>query len=157
MIKVFGIGNILLCDDGIGVKVVENLKEKIEALGDNIEVIIGKTNALYCINKIEDDDEVIIIDSTYFMTRPGAVIVKSLAECDEFINYDYSTNEESLLSLLRKEKRKVKGYLIGIEISHIDDSEELSKILNKKFKDICNIVYSEIVEIVLKLSKGIIY
>lgn len=147
MIKVFGIGNILLCDDGIGVRVAENLKEEIEALGDDIEVIIGKTDALYCINKIEDD-EVIIIDSTYFMTRPGAVTVKSLDKCDEFINYDYSPHEESLLSLLRKERRDVKGYLIGIEISHIDYSEELSKILNRKFKDICTRVYNEISEIV---------
>lgn len=148
MIKVFGIGNILLCDDGIGVRVAENLKEEIEALGDDIEVIIGKTDALYCINKIEEDDEVIIIDSTYFMTRPGAVTVKSLDKCDEFINYDYSPHEESLLSLLRKERRDVKGYLIGIEISHIDYSEELSKILNRKFKDICSRVYNEISEIV---------
>ncbi|MBC5630557.1 hydrogenase maturation protease [Clostridium sp. NSJ-6] len=148
MIKVFGIGNILLCDDGIGVRVAENLKEEIEALGDDIEVIIGKTDVLYCINKIEEDDEVIIIDSTYFMTRPGAVTVKSLDRCDEFINYDYSPHEESLLSLLRKERRDVKGYLIGIEISHIDYSEELSKILNRKFKDICTRVYNEISEIV---------
>ena len=148
MIKVFGIGNILLCDDGIGVRVAENLKEEIEALGDDIEVIIGKTDALYCINKIEEDDEVIIIDSTYFMTRPGAVTVKSLDKCDDFINYDYSPHEESLLSLLRKERRDVKGYLIGIEISHIDYSEELSKILNRKFKDICSRVYNEISEIV---------
>ena len=107
MIKVFGIGNILLCDDGIRVRVAENLKEEIEALGDDIEVIIGKTDALYCINKIEEDDEVIIIDSTYFMTRPGAVTVKSLDKCDDFINYDYSPHEESLLSLLR-EKRKAR-------------------------------------------------
>ncbi len=148
MIKVFGIGNILLCDDGIGVRVAENLKEEIEALGDDIEVIIGKTDVLYCINKIEEDDEVVIIDSTYFMTRPGAVTVKSLDRCDEFINYDYSPHEESLLSLLRKERRDVKGYLIGIEISHIDYSEELSKILNRKFKDICTRVYNEISEIV---------
>lgn len=148
MIKVFGIGNILLCDDGIGVRVAENLKEEIEALGDDIEVIIGKTDVLYCINKIEEDDEVIIIDSTYFMTRPGAVTVKSLDRCDELINYDYSPHEESLLSLLRKERRDVKGYLIGIEISHIDYSEELSKILNRKFKDICTRVYNEISEIV---------
>ena len=148
MIKVFGIGNILLCDDGIGVRVAENLKEEIEALGDDIEVIIGKTEVLYCINKIEEDDEFIIIDSTYFMTRPGAVTVKSLDRCDEFINYDYSPHEESLLSLLRKERRDVKGYLIGIEISHIDYSEELSKILNRKFKDICTRVYNEISEIV---------
>lgn len=148
MIKVFGIGNIILCDDGIGVRVAENLKEEIEALGDDIEVIIGKTDVLYCINKIEEDDEVVIIDSTYFMTRPGAVTVKSLDRCDEFINYDYSPHEESLLSLLRKERRDVKGYLIGIEISHIDYSEELSKILNRKFKDICTRVYNEISEIV---------
>ena len=52
MIKVFGIGNILLGDDGIGVKVVEKLNESIKSIGRDIEVIIGETDYLYCLNEI---------------------------------------------------------------------------------------------------------
>ena len=148
MIKVFGVGNILLGDYGIGVRVLENLKERIESLGDDVDIIIGPTDMLYCVNKIKDNDEVIIVDSTCFMTRPGLVIVKSLSECDEFINYDYSLYKESLVSILRKENRDVKGYFIGIEISNVDYSEGLSKLLKKKFKDICDRVYNEIEEVI---------
>lgn len=148
MIKVFGVGNILLGDYGIGVRVLENLKERIESLGDDVDIIIGPTDMLYCVNKIKDNDEVIIVDSTCFMTRPGLVIVKYLSECDEFINYDYSLYKESLVSILRKENRDVKGYFIGIEISNVDYSEGLSKLLKKKFKDICDRVYNEIEEII---------
>lgn len=147
MTKIFGIGNILLCDEGIGVKIIQNLKGKLESLGGDIEVIIGETDDFYCINKIEDYDKVIIVDSTYFMTRPGLVIVKRLEDCDEFVNYEYSVHEESLLSLLRKERRDIEGYLIGIEISHIDYSVELSKNLSKKFNAICDRVYEEIKKI----------
>ena len=148
MIKVFGLGDVHLCDEGIGIRVAEVLKEKIEALGDNIEVIIGETDLSYCISKIEDNDEVIIIDSTYFMTRPGTITIKKLDECDEYITYDNLPQEESLLSLVREKKRDVLGYFIGIEISSIDASEKISKILTKKFKDICDRVYDEIVKIV---------
>lgn len=149
MIKVFGVGNILLCDEGVGVKVVEHLSEKITSLGEGVEVTIGGTDALYCINKIQDEDNVIIVDSTYFMTRPGSIVVKTLEECDNFIDYEYSAHEESLLSILRKERREVKGYLIGIEIGRIDYSIELSKRLNKIFPEICDKVYEEISNILL--------
>lgn len=147
MIKVFGVGNILLCDEGVGVKAVEKLKDKITSLDENIEVIIGETDALYCIDKVNDEDEVIIVDSTYFMTRPGSVIVNRLEQCDEFVDYVYSAHEESLLRLLRKERRNINGYLIGIEISRMDYSTELSKTLNKIFPSICDKVYEEIVNI----------
>lgn len=147
MIKVFGVGNIFLGDEGIGIKVVEKLKDKIKSLDDNIEVITEEINPEYYMNKIKDEDTVIIVDSTYFMTRTGAVIVKNFDECDEFIDYGYLSCDESLLSLLRKERRNIKGCLIGIEISNIDYTTELSKTLNKMFSSICDKVYEEIANI----------
>ena len=64
MIKVFGIGNILLGDDGIGVRVVEKIKEEIKNISEDIDVIIGETDYLYCLNQIDEDDTIVIIDST---------------------------------------------------------------------------------------------
>ena len=69
MMKIFGVGNILLCDDGIGVKVAEELKEVIER-DYNAKVIIGECDYLYCLENIRRDDFVVIIDIAYFGKEP---------------------------------------------------------------------------------------
>lgn len=147
MIKVFGIGNILLADDGIGVYIVENIKNEILDLGKNIEVIIGETDYLYCLNEIEKDDLVIIVDSTYFNEKPGNVSCFKLQECDEFISDNISLHEENLFHILRKEKPYIKGYLIGIEIEKVDYSLNLSEKLYNKLEYICK----EVLDIIKKI------
>ena len=48
----------------------------------------------------------------------------------------YSQHEENLISILRREKRNIKGYLIGIEIEKIDYSLDLSPTLTSNFENI---------------------
>ena len=66
MVKVFGIGNILLKDDGIGVRLARNIKRRVDKDNINeIEVFIGETDYLYCLENINDDEFIIILDSTW--------------------------------------------------------------------------------------------
>lgn len=149
MIRVFGIGNILLCDDGIGVRVVEKLKESIEKLSNDVEVIIGETDFMYCIEAMDNSDFIIIVDSTYFKTEPGTIKVLSFKKCDEFLRKSTSAHGDSFLSLLRTDYRNVQGYVIGIEICKVDFDLELSQSLNDKFQDICKGVYEKIKELIV--------
>ena len=149
MIKVFGIGNILLCDDGIGVKVAKYLLENKHMLNRNIEVIIGETDYMYCLDNIEKGDRVIILDSTYFNIPPGMVTKTPLEKCDEFVSGDITSHDINLLKALRTEYRDIDGYLIVIEIDKIDYKLDLSEVLNEKFNDICYSVARKI----NKLSK----
>lgn len=147
MIKVFGIGNILLGDDGIGVKVVEKLNESIKSIGRDIEVIIGETDYLYCLNEINKEDIVVIIDSTYLNINAGEVSYFTLKECSKFLSKFKSQHENNLLKAIITEKENIKGYLIGIEIDKVDYSLELSKALDNKFNNICVEVLKYIKEI----------
>lgn len=165
MIKIFGIGNVLLSDDGIGVRIVEHLRDKLMDLNDyykqydeEIAVIIGENDYLYCLNNIKEDDYIIIIDATCFMIKPATVTIRNLKECDEFIEGDFigelSTHEESFLNSVRREKNNIDGWLIGIEVSKIDHSLQLSKELSKKFNFISYSVFNKIIEIInRKLSE----
>ncbi|MEG1256758.1 hydrogenase maturation protease [Clostridium sp.] len=153
MIKVFGIGNILLCDDGIGVKVMEAIKGNIENYSGNVQVIIGETNNIYCLDQIEKDDIVIIVDSTYFSIEPGHVSTFTLDQCDSFIDYSRDIHSDSLLKILRREFREIRGYLIGIEIEKVDYSLELSRTLEDNFFNITEEVFKEIIRIV-ELTKS---
>ena len=165
MIKIFGIGNVLLSDDGIGVRIVEHLRDKLMDLNEyykqydeEIAVIIGENDYLYCLNNIKEDDYIIIIDATCFMIKPATVTIRNLKECDEFIEGDFigelSTHEESFLNSVRREKNNIDGWLIGIEVSKIDYSLQLSKELSKKFNFISYSVFNKIIEIInRKLSE----
>ena len=156
MIKVIGIGNILSCDDGIGVRVAKELKKRFTEV-EEIEVIIGETDYMYCLDNINDDDFVIIIDSTYFMIRPGIITSLNFEDCDKIIfrncGNNKSAHDESLLRILRNERRNIKGCLIGIEVDKIEFSLELSKRISKKFDLICDNVYYEILKLSNKYLK----
>ncbi|WP_252229613.1 hydrogenase maturation protease [Clostridium sp. ZBS15] len=151
MIKIFGVGNILLCDDGIGVKIVEKIKDEIEKLSKDIEVIIGETDYMYCLDCINKEDIVIIVDSTYLGLKPGVISIFDFKECDRFITNSRDEHNESLLKILRKEYREVNGYLIGIEIEIIDFSLELSKTLKNEFLNISIKVFNEIKNILKRI------
>lgn len=137
MIKLFGIGNRLLCDDAIGVKVLEKLVPKIHTLYPMIEPIIGETDYLFCLDCILENDIVLIIDSTYINVEPGTISYFTFQECDRFINFSQSAHEMTLLKILRLEYPKVQGYLIGVEIAKVDFSLELSEALQLKLDRIC--------------------
>lgn len=155
MMKIFGIGNILLGDDGVGVRVVEKIKEEIKNISEDIDVIIGETDYLYCLNQIEQDDTIVIIDSTYLDIKPGYVSYFDLKDCNRFIKYFNSQHESNLVKSILIEKPNIKGYLIGIEISKVDFSLELSKAIKDNFNNICLDVLKYIKEIYKDYARSI--
>ena len=155
MMKIFGIGNILLGDDGVGVRVVEKIKEEIKNISEDIYVIIGETDYLYCLNQIEQDDTIVIIDSTYLDIKPGYVSYFDLKDCNRFIKYFNSQHESNLVKSILIENLNIKGYLIGIEIDKVDYSLELSKSIKDNFYNICLDVLKYIKEIYKDYARSI--
>ena len=155
MMKIFGIGNILLGDDGVGVRVVEKIKEEIKNISEDIDVIIGETDYLYCLNQIEQDDTIVIIDSTYLDIKPGYISYFDLKDCNRFIKYFNSQHESNLVKSVLIENLNVKGYLIGIEIGKVDFSLELSKTIKDNFYNICLDVLKYIKEIYKDYARSI--
>jgi len=70
-ILVLGVGNILLSDEGVGVRVVEAMKEI--KLPDNVELLDGGTGAFDLLDVIANRDKVIIIDAAKGSGESGAV------------------------------------------------------------------------------------
>lgn len=153
MVKIFGIGNILLGDDGIGVKVVEEIKSSIDSLNKDVEVIIGETDYLYCINKIDKRDIVIIVDGSYLNMEPGKVEVRRLEECDGVIKNSLCQHNESLIWILRRELKEVKGYVVTVEVSKIEYSLELSQEIKNQLPRICYEVLNMCKDIIIENAK----
>ncbi|MFP3946925.1 MAG: hydrogenase maturation protease, partial [Archaeoglobaceae archaeon] len=70
-IAVIGIGNILLGDEGVGVRIVEELRKS--DLPENVEVHDGATSGIALLNFLVDKDKVIIVDAVKGGEEPGTV------------------------------------------------------------------------------------
>jgi len=148
--KVVALGNSIMMDDAVGVKVTRILKKWMQKNG--LEVIIGETDTAYCLSRIENDDYLIIIDASYFHVEPGKVMVFPISALQKKPIKRYSQHEMNLLELLRIEGKKVNGYFICIEINRIDFGFGLSSSLESKFVKICEEVKKEIKIILEGLS-----
>jgi hydrogenase maturation protease len=101
-ILILGIGNILLRDEGVGVRVIEQLRERV--LPDGIEILDGGTSGAGLIDDIADRRKLIAIDSMQAEQPPGTVYRLGLD--DLLRNPDQlSLHEFGLLDTLMMAKR----------------------------------------------------
>lgn len=154
MIKVIGIGNKVMGDDGVALHVLANIRNKIKEFSKEIEVIIGETDFLYCLNKINNNDFVIIIDSTYLGLKSGEVTLLPFEESKKFFNKPNYQHNINLIYVLINNKSNIKGYIIGIEAYNVDFSTNLSDVLNDKFEKICSDVLDKIIIVSNNLKNG---
>ncbi len=143
MKKVIAIGNRIMMDDAIGIKIVESLKEDLEQLG--FSIVLGETDIDYTLNEINEEDFIIIVDSSLMGKNPGTISVSSLNNIKEYNEKIYSLHQMSLVKVLSSSDLfKIDGLLITIEASEINFGMELSRILKNKFEAIKNKVLKEI-------------
>jgi hydrogenase maturation protease len=68
---VMGIGNYLMCDEGIGVHVAEQLQK--ETMPDHVSVLDGGTGGFHLLEYFENNDHVILVDATLDGREPGTI------------------------------------------------------------------------------------
>jgi hydrogenase maturation protease len=70
-VAVIGIGNTLMGDDGVGVKVAEALQSR--DLGPDVSVVLGGTAGMALAEEFEHADAVIVVDALAIGDEPGSV------------------------------------------------------------------------------------
>lgn len=148
MIKLIAIGNRFMKDDGIAIKIAENLKDKRK--DSNFEVIIGETDCENCFYLLKQDDYVLIIDAIYTGSEPGSIHLLSLEEAVAQSSEVTMQHDMSIIELMKLYKSKFKGYLIGVEIAELGFGDELSPALSEKFQNICLAVEKTLNKIILE-------
>ncbi|WP_411682488.1 hydrogenase maturation protease [Clostridium thailandense] len=132
--KIIAVGNMVMCDDGIGIKIAEFLHYDFKLLG--YDTIIIETNIENCIDKIEDSDFLIVVGSSYYDIEPGTINLTPLNE----VNLDslyFSQYILNLLELIKTSNKNVSGFLISVEASEFYFNPDLSYDLNSKLDTIC--------------------
>ncbi len=72
-VVVLGVGNILLTDESIGVRVVEALEQRYQ-FPEQVVVVDGGTAGMELLETMSDRDNVIIIDAVNTGAAPGTVV-----------------------------------------------------------------------------------
>lgn len=146
-------------DDGIALKVLENIDKDIEKLKEalevkkEIEIIIGETDFMYCLDNIDNNDFIIILDSTALGVNPGNITTLSFDEYKGYLNC-VSQHGLNLVNMLISYKKNVDGIIIGIEASDIDFNFDISDTLKLKFRSICRDVLEKIIRILVDFRTG---
>jgi hydrogenase maturation protease len=72
MIAIIGLGNILLRDEGVGVRVVETLQQHY-TFSPPVTIVDGGTLGFALINEIEDCKTIIVVDAVKAGNEPGTI------------------------------------------------------------------------------------
>jgi hydrogenase maturation protease len=129
-VLVLGLGNILLKDEGVGVRVVEAL----EARGGcpaGVELLDGGTSGMDLIDRIGGREVVVIVDALATDEPPGTLIRLDGEQLDEGLHTRMSPHEVGLadvLGLLRlMEASPGRVVLYGIVPASLDLGLELTE------------------------------
>lgn len=133
-----GLGNILMRDEGVGVRAVNAIKEGFE-VPPGLKIVDGGTAGLDLLPFFEGRDRVLLVDAVDFGEEPG--FIGELA--NEAIPARFGKSRASLhhlglaevLALARLQKilpREI--YLIGIQPHSIEPGLELTETLQEKFE-----------------------
>lgn len=129
---VLGIGNRLMGDDGIGVRIVEALGK--ENTAGQIHYAAGETDINYCLDALEDVDCCIIADGAFSgMCRPGCIRVYDLKEVLQQKRPVMSFHDFDLIQAMKCGNMMKDGILIAIEIGSVELSAALSPMMQERF------------------------
>lgn len=127
-ILVLGIGNVLLKDEGVGVRAVEELRRS-HVLPPGVEVVDGGTAGLDLLDVMEQAEHVIVIDCVLAEEAPGAILRYPLDEFDAPAGIPQSLHEVGLLEalgVLTLLGRRPRAVLIGVQPAEIAPGLDLS-------------------------------
>ena len=97
---ILGIGNTLLADEGLGIHLLEHLRERHPDL-PGVTYLDGGTLSFTLAPQIEDCDNLVVLDAAQLQAPPGTVHLLEGAEMDQFIGHGQrSVHEVGLVDLM---------------------------------------------------------
>jgi hydrogenase maturation protease len=148
-ILVLGVGNILLSDEGVGVRVIQKLEADYD-FSENVRLYDGGTLGLRLLDPIVEADTVIVVDAVKGGCAPGTVYRIPEEEIPKKIPYKSSLHELNLVETLAYAEvlgNKPQSVIIGIEPETITDwSTELSDSVRRGLPEAISLVLGEIAE-----------
>jgi hydrogenase maturation protease len=131
-ILVLGIGNTLLSDEGVGIHLLNRLRERRLARLYGVRWLDGGTLSFTLAPEIEDCDALLVLDAARLDAEPGTTRLLQGEEMDAFVasarNSVHEVGLADLLSIARLLGRlPARRALLGIQPAQFDWGEALSE------------------------------
>ena len=153
---VIGIGNLLFCDDGIGVIAIKYLKENFEFTPE-LELLDGGTLGFNLAEYFLEYDNVFIIDTISTNDKAGEIYIIPSDELLESGTYKKTAHEVEVVQILEICELYDKKAEVTIFAIVPDDIQSvkigLSEILKNKFDILIQTLIKEIELLGIKVSK----
>jgi hydrogenase maturation protease len=144
---VLGVGNILLTDEGVGVRVVEAFQRRYVASRD-VDVLDGGTAGMDLLDALSGRSHVVIVDAVRTGAAPGTIVRLAGPDVPALFNNRISPHQLgipdvlAILKLVDEEPRHIA--LIGIEPADLDLGLELSGAIAAKIDALVELVAAEL-------------
>ncbi len=147
-IVIIGVGNLLMGDDGIGIRVVEALR--CEVLPSNVQVFDGATRAFDVLEYMDGSDRAIIVDACKKNGVPGSIYRFVLYPANDMLDesLSLSMHDINFIDAMRASKGiyrfPAQIVIIGIEPMRLECALEISQELSTAFPAIIDAIRAEI-------------
>lgn len=146
-IAILGVGNILLKDEGIGVKVVKKLENECTLPAD-IALIDAGTDGPHLTSIVAEFDKIIVIDAVEGGEKPGTIYRFTLNQISFDTTPHLSIHEMGVLEALNQVKllgKEPHVTFIGVEPQDISPwGMDLSPVVEEKIPEIIKLVLQEL-------------
>ena len=125
---VLGVGNILVQDEGIGVRALEWLQAHYAS--GNVEMIDGGTMGLDLLHYLQGVDHLLILDAIQANKVPGAIITLTGSDVPTFLSMKISPHQIGVQDLLAT--AQLMGYtppvvvILGVQPAHLSVGLDMS-------------------------------
>jgi hydrogenase maturation protease len=144
-LKIIGIGNLILTDEGVGIHAVRELEKR--GLPEWIEIIDGGTSTMELLDVIHGAVRIIFIDAVKGGGEPGTIYRITPDDLQEESEHPLSIHQVGILDVLDMVKQlggNPDVVIIGVEPKEITWGMELSPEVNAKFPKLIEAVLKEI-------------
>ena len=146
-VLVLGLGNILLQDEGVGVRAVEALYRDYR-LCEGVDVLEGGTSGMALLDDIRNRDHVIVVDAVKTGRPPGSVVILVDDEVPAFFQSKVSPHQLALSDLLAVLKltgeQPASITVVGMEPQSLDIGLELSELIAARVETLVNRVVEQL-------------
>jgi hydrogenase maturation protease len=146
-VLVLGVGNILLGDEGTGVRVIQKLEEEY-AFSENVELYDGGTLGLKLLEPICRSDFAIVVDIVRAGGAPGTIYRIAEKDLPKKIPYKSSLHELNIVETLiwaEELGNKPETVVIGIEPGDWTSwNTSLTEPVRNRLEDVVAVVLKEI-------------
>jgi hydrogenase maturation protease len=113
---VLGLGNILLGDEGVGVRVVERLREQYD-FSKEVQVMDGGTLGLDLLPYVQDTSRLLVVDAVQAKEPPGTLVRLASGEIPIFLDAcKVSAHQEGLQDFWGVQ---INSLRVGLELSPV--------------------------------------